>query len=47
MAVPGAVDYTDNADQAFAAIAEAGAHVVRSTEPLAAWPSPIGAALTR
>ncbi|HEU0247090.1 MAG TPA: hypothetical protein VFR38_08405 [Gaiellaceae bacterium] len=43
--VPGAADYTDDADRAFAAFAEAGAHVVRSTEPLAAWPGPISAAL--
>lgn len=43
--VPGAVDYTDDADAAFARFAEAGAHVVRSTEPLASWPGPIAAAL--
>ena len=30
--VPGAVDYTDDADAAFARFAEAGAHVVRSSE---------------
>ncbi|HUF01569.1 MAG TPA: hypothetical protein VMN35_04010 [Gaiellaceae bacterium] len=39
--VPGAVDYTDDADEAFARFAEAGAHVVRSTEPLASWPGPL------
>jgi nicotinamidase-related amidase len=44
--VPGAVDYTDDADTAFARFAEAGAHIVRSTEPLAAWPG-MTAALTR
>jgi nicotinamidase-related amidase len=43
--VPGAVDYSDDADAAFAHFADAGAHVVRSTEPIAAWPGPIGAAL--
>ena len=43
--VPGA-DYTDDADAAFARFAEAGAHVVRSTEPLAAWPGAVGAAFT-
>jgi nicotinamidase-related amidase len=43
--VPGAVDYTDDADRAFAQFAERGAHVVRSTEPIAAWPGPIAAAL--
>ncbi len=42
--VPGAVDYTDDADAAFARFAEAGAHVVRSTEPLASWPGPLAAA---
>jgi nicotinamidase-related amidase len=35
--VPGA-DYTDEADAAFARFAEAGMHVVRSTEPIEAWP---------
>jgi len=44
--VPGAVDYTDDADAAFARFAEAGAHVVRSTEPIASWPG-MAAALTR
>ena len=36
--VPGAVDYTDEADAAFARFSEAGMHVVRSSEPLEAWP---------
>jgi nicotinamidase-related amidase len=36
--VAGAVDYTAEADSAFARFADAGAHVVRSTEPLASWP---------
>jgi nicotinamidase-related amidase len=40
--VPGAVDYTMDADAAFRRFAEAGAHVVRSTDPLTAWPSPVG-----
>jgi nicotinamidase-related amidase len=39
--VPGVVDYTDDADRAFAAFAEAGAHLVRSTEPLSSWPGPL------
>ena len=43
--VPGAVDYTDDTYAAFAHFAEAGAHVVRSTEPMASWPGPVGAAL--
>jgi nicotinamidase-related amidase len=42
--VPGAVDYTDDADAAFARFAEAGAHVVRSTEPMASWPGVVSAA---
>jgi nicotinamidase-related amidase len=42
--VPGAVDYTDDADTAFARFADAGAHVVRSTEPLTSWPGPLAAA---
>jgi nicotinamidase-related amidase len=36
--VPGVVDYTDDADAAFERFAEAGMHVVRSTEPIAEWP---------
>ena len=36
--VPGAVDYTDEAGAAFRRFAEAGMHVVRSTEPLESWP---------
>ena len=36
--VPGAVDYTDDANAAFARFAEAGAHVVRSTDPIETWP---------
>jgi nicotinamidase-related amidase len=36
--VPGAVDYTEEADAAFARFAEAGMHVVRSTDPIESWP---------
>lgn len=36
--VPGAIDYTDAADAAFRRFSDAGMHVVRSTDPLAAWP---------
>jgi nicotinamidase-related amidase len=36
--VPGAVDYTDEADAAFERYAAAGMHVVRSTDPVAEWP---------
>ena len=44
--VPDAVDYTDEADAAFARFAEAGAHIVRSTEPMSAWPGVVGEALS-
>ena len=36
--VPGVVDFTDQAEQAFRRFADAGMHLVRSTEPLDAWP---------
>ncbi len=36
--VPGAIDYSEQADAAFRRFADAGFHVVRSTEPMAAWP---------
>jgi nicotinamidase-related amidase len=36
--VPGVVDYTDEADEAFRRFAEAGMHVVRSTDPIESWP---------
>jgi nicotinamidase-related amidase len=36
--IPGVVDYTDDADAAFARFADAGMHVVRSTDPIATWP---------
>jgi nicotinamidase-related amidase len=42
--VPGMVDYTEEADAAFARFAEAGMHVVRSTDPLGAWPGIAAAA---
>ena len=35
--VPG-FDYTDEADEAFARFAQAGMHVVRSTDPIETWP---------
>jgi nicotinamidase-related amidase len=40
--LPGIVDFTDDADAAFARFAEAGAHVVRSTTPIAEWPGALG-----
>jgi nicotinamidase-related amidase len=36
--VPGVIDYTDQADTAFRRFAEAGMHIVRSTEFLVSWP---------
>ena len=36
--VPGVVDYTDEADAAFARYAAAGMHIVRSTDPMETWP---------
>jgi nicotinamidase-related amidase len=36
--VPGAVDYTEEADAAFERFAAAGMHVVRSTVPIEDWP---------
>lgn len=35
--VPGAFDYTDQADEAFRKFANAGMHLVRSTEPMTSW----------
>jgi nicotinamidase-related amidase len=40
--VPGAVDYTEEANAAFARFAGAGMHVVRSTDPLETWPGLTG-----
>ena len=42
--VPGVADYTDDADAAFARFAAAGAHVVRSTDPVESWPGAIAQA---
>ncbi|MGE5690471.1 MAG: isochorismatase [Pseudomonadota bacterium] len=36
--IPGVVDYTDEANRAVARFAEAGMHVVRSTDPITTWP---------
>ena len=36
--VPGVIDYTDQAEAAFRRFQEAKMHVVRSTDPIAAWP---------
>ena len=45
--VPGAVDYSEDADAAFVRFASAGAHVVRSTEPMRSWPGSLNATLAR
>jgi len=45
--VPGAVDYGDEAHEAFARFAEAGAHVVRSTDPLETWPGVLAEIVSR
>ncbi|MFQ5657618.1 MAG: isochorismatase [Candidatus Methylomirabilales bacterium] len=36
--VPGIIDYSDQADAAFRRFADAGMHVVRSTDPISSWP---------
>jgi nicotinamidase-related amidase len=36
--IPGVVDYTDEANAAFQRFADAGMHVVHSTDPLDSWP---------
>lgn len=36
--VPGVVDFTEQADAAFQRFAQAGMHVVKSTDPIATWP---------
>ncbi|MFQ5788722.1 MAG: isochorismatase, partial [Thermodesulfobacteriota bacterium] len=36
--IPGVIDYTYEADLAFTRFEEAGAHIVRSTEPIRNWP---------
>lgn len=42
--VPGGEDYTGPADAAFARFAAAGAHRVRSTDPIETWPGPVSRA---
>lgn len=36
--IPGVIDYTEQANEAFQRFAEAGMHVVRSTDPIVSWP---------
>jgi len=38
VAVPGVVDFTQQADAAYQRFADAGMHVVRSTDPVDSWP---------
>jgi nicotinamidase-related amidase len=45
--VPGVVDYTDEADAAFARYASAGMHIVRSTDPIERWPGVAAASARR
>jgi len=45
--VPGVVDYTDEADEAFERFAEAGAHVVLSTDDVQSWPGRLGMSVAR
>jgi len=44
--VPGSVDYTEEADAAFARFAGSGSHVVRSDVPMAEWPGVVGESLS-
>jgi nicotinamidase-related amidase len=36
--IPGVIDYTDPANEAFQRFADAGMHIVRSTDPMDRWP---------
>ncbi|MEJ2363305.1 MAG: isochorismatase [Deltaproteobacteria bacterium] len=36
--VPGVIDYTEQANAAFQRFADAGMHIVRSTDPISTWP---------
>lgn len=36
--IPGVIDYTEEADAAFERFADAGMHIVRSTDPIGSWP---------
>lgn len=36
--IPGIIDYTDDANTAFQKFEDAGMHIVKSTEPVSAWP---------
>ena len=36
--IPGVIDYTEKADEAFQRFEDAGMHIVRSTDPIESWP---------
>jgi nicotinamidase-related amidase len=36
--VPGVIDYTEKADEAFRRFADAGMHIVQSVDPISSWP---------
>ena len=36
--IPGVIDFTDLADEAFKKFSDAGMHIVKSTQPMAKWP---------
>jgi nicotinamidase-related amidase len=36
--IPGVIDYTSQANDAFAKFAKAGMHIVKSTDPIETWP---------
>jgi nicotinamidase-related amidase len=36
--IPGVIDYTEQANEAFKRFADAGMHIVRSTDPMDSWP---------
>jgi nicotinamidase-related amidase len=36
--IPGVIDYTEQANDAFQKFADAGMHVVRSCDPIVSWP---------
>ena len=42
--VPGVVDYSEQADAAFQRFADAGMHVVKSSQPIQSWPNVPGEA---
>jgi nicotinamidase-related amidase len=39
--VPGVVDFSEQADEAFQRFAELGIHIVQAADPIASWPDPI------